>query len=274
MRWEERISAAIARCGAPLCIGLDPMLEHLPQHLPRTPEAIVHFNRAIIEATAAFACAYKPNLAFYLMHGPAGIAALEETRRLIPPTHLAILDAKVGDIASTTAAYAEAFFTRWQFDAVTVQPYVGEEGLRPLLLRPEHGVFVLARTSNPGAKELQDLVVEQNGVGQPIYQVVAQRVRTWHAQHGTCGLVVGATYPAELAAVRQACPELPLLIPGIGAQAGDLAQAVAAVRQGHGPALFTATRSVIYASNGTDFAEAARQAAQSLHEALRQAFQN
>jgi orotidine-5'-phosphate decarboxylase len=272
MRFLERLNQAIRANDSMLCVGLDPDLERFPTHLPHDPSAIVAFNRAIVEATADLVCAYKLNLAFYLVHGEAGLRALVETRRLIPPEIPVILDAKAGDIPSTSAAYAQAFFDRWGFDAVTVHPYLGEDGLAPFLRAPGRGVFVLVKTSNPGAGELQDLPVRVGGGDEPLYLHVARRVARWNERYGSCGLVVGATYPAELAAVRRQHPDLPILIPGVGAQAGDLEAAVHRGLAGaRAPIVVNATRSVIYASQGPDFAEAARAAASALRNAINRA---
>jgi len=263
----ERLVQAIEKNRSLLCIGLDPDLERFPEGVARDPEGIVAFNRAIVEATADLVCAYKPNLAFYLAHGAAGIAALAEIRHLVPPDIPVILDAKLGDIASTSAAYARAVFETLGFDAVTVHPYLGSEALEPFLAARERGVFVLIRTSNPGATELQDVPVGESG--EPLYLWLADRVREWNERCGNLGLVVGATYPVDLALVRQRCPELPILAPGVGAQGGDLEEAVrAGLAEGTGPLIVAVSRSVLYASSGPDFAEAARATAQRLRDAI------
>jgi orotidine-5'-phosphate decarboxylase len=178
-----------------------------------------------------------------------------------------LLDAKRGDMANTSRLYARALFDTCDADAVTVQPYQGEEALTPFLERAERGVFILCRTSNPGAVEMQDLDVG----GVPLYLVLARRVAEhWNAR-GNCGLVVGATWPAELAAIRAAAPELPILLPGIGAQGGDLAASVRAGRDARGQGLLvSASRSVLYASDGADFAQAARAEALRLRDAINQ----
>lgn len=268
----------MARSGSLLCVGLDPDLARLPALVRREADgvgAIVRFNAAVIEATKDLVCAYKPNLGFYLAHGAAGIAALEATRRLIPPETPAILDAKFGDIGSTAEGYAGAVFDHWGFDAVTVNPYLGEEALAPFLGRAGRGVFVLCKTSNPGGGEVQDLPVAaasggdgQTTVATPLHLAVAGRVAEWADRAAAdVGLVVGATYPAELAAVRGRCPRLPVLLPGIGAQAGDVAAAVAAGLDGEGGGLVvTSSRAILYAGEGDDFAERARAAAARLRD--------
>ena len=262
--FNARLDAAILARGSLLCVGLDPEVEKLPEALRRLPpdEAILAFNREIIAATAEHAVAYKPNLAFYEALGPAGLEALRQTLRAIPPGIVVIGDAKRGDIANTMRLYARALLDVYGFDAVTASPYLGRDALAPLLERPDRGVFVLCRNSNPGAAEIANLNVD----GQPLYLRVAERVQAWNEQ-GNTGLVVGATVPQELAAVRRTVPELPILLPGVGAQGGQLEAAVAAGLDGQGRGLLVvAARQVLYASSGADFPEAARQAAASLKD--------
>jgi orotidine-5'-phosphate decarboxylase len=269
VRFAERLSTAVERNASLLCIGLDPDLRRLPSHLRDRPDAIVAFNRAIIEATADLACAYKPNLGFFVAHGEAGIRALVETRQLIPEPIPAILDAKVGDIGSTAEAYARGYFDAWDFHAITAHPYLGGDSLEPFLRRQDRAVFVLAKTSNPGSGDLQDLAACEREEPAPLYLLVADRAARWQKQFGTVGLVVGATYPRQLGDVRQRCPDLPILVPGIGAQEGDL---TATLRAGldarQSGLLISASRSIIYAGSGKDFAEAARAAALRLRDEI------
>jgi orotidine-5'-phosphate decarboxylase len=253
-----------------VCVGLDPELERVPAVARRDTieETLVAFNAAIVAATADLVCAYKPNSAFYEAHGPEGLAALRRTIGLIheqAPGVPVVLDAKRGDMANTSRAYARALFDVYGADAVTVQPYQGQEALAPFLDRADHGVFVLCRTSNVGAGELQDVAVR----GEPLYVWLARRVaERWNAR-GNCGLVVGATWPEELRAVRAAVADLPILLPGIGAQGGDLAASVRAGVDARGCGLLvSASRSVLYASDGVDFAAAARREALRLCEAI------
>ena len=181
------------------------------------------FNTAVIEATHDLVSAYKPNLGFYLAHGVPGIAALEATRQAVPSSIPVLLDAKIGDIDSTTAAYAAGVFGAWDFDAVTVSPYLGEDALAPFMSQAGRGVIVLCKTSNPGSGDLQDLVTKIDAREQPLFLTVADRVASWSQRWpASLGLVVGATFPDELAAVRGRCPDLPILLPGVGTQAGDL----------------------------------------------------
>jgi orotidine-5'-phosphate decarboxylase len=261
--------------GRHLAVGLDTDPGRIPESVARgaaPAERVVDFNRRIIEATAGQACAYKPNSAFYEALGVDGFRALKETIDAIreaAPDAAVILDAKRADIGTTNAGYVAAAFDRLGADAVTVHPYLGGEALAPFLERSEKLVFVLARTSNPGAGELQDLVAE----GAPLYRHVARAVAgNWNAA-GNCGLVVGATYPDEMREIREDVPaDMPILIPGAGAQGGDVAAVVAANREaGSSAFLIAASRSIIYASAGEDFAEAARAAAQSLDTEIRAA---
>ena len=272
-RFGERLAAAMRRADSLVCVGLDPDPRRFPHHLgdePNVATAIVRFNAAIVEATSDLVCAYKPNLGFYVAHGLAGIEALAATRRLIPAEVPVIVDGKVGDIASTAEAYAHGFFGAWGFDALTVNPYLGEDALAPFLARGDRGVFVLCKTSNAGSGDLQDVVVHDNGAERPLFLTVADRVAVWGAgAEATVGLVVGATYPAELAAVRARCPELPILLPGVGAQAGDLAAAVGAGVDARGEGLIvSSSRTILYAGAGSDFGERAREATLRLRESV------
>jgi len=263
----------IEESGSLLCVGLDPDPDRFPAPLKRVgdvEEAIVRFNAGIVAATADLACAYKPNLGFYLAHGLPGLRALERTRALLPAGTPAILDAKIGDIGSTAAAYARGVFDALGFDAVTVNPYLGEDALEPFLARPDRGVFVLCKTSNPGAGDLQDLPVRDGTGATPLHLAVARRTARWHdAYPATVGLVVGATYPAELAAVRRTCPRQPVLLPGVGAQAGDLEAAVrAGVDAGGGGLLVSVSRAILYAGDGEEWIERARDAALGFRTAI------
>jgi orotidine-5'-phosphate decarboxylase len=257
-----------------LCVGLDPVRAWFPTPLNDEPDvtrAIVSFNADVITATSDLVCAYKPNLGFYLAYGAAGIAALEETRRLIPPHIPIILDAKVGDIGSTAEAYATGYFDTWGFDAVTVNPYLGEDSLAPFLSRHERGVLVVCKTSNSGSADLQNLTLDANTGGQPLYLTVADRVAAWAERWpATLGLVVGATYPAELAEVRRRCPDAPVLLPGIGAQAGNLEASLRAGLDSRSLGLIvSSSRSIIYAGHDdVDWTTAVRSAALDLRRAI------
>ena len=273
-RFEERVAAAARRADSLVCIGLDPDLDRFPTHLRGDRDAIVRFNAAIVEATHDLVCAYKPNLGFYAAHGLPGIAALIETRRLIPADVPVILDCKVGDMANTAAAYARGYFDAWGFDAVTANPYLGEDSLAPFLAYEGRGVIVLCKTSNLGSGDLQDLGVRSEGsVAEPLYLALARRASGWASRYpASVGLVVGATYPAELAAVRARCPELPILLPGVGAQAGDVEAAVrAGLDASGGGLLVSSSRAITYAGQGRDFTDRARDAAEQLRDAVNSA---
>jgi orotidine-5'-phosphate decarboxylase len=264
--FTERLRAASEAANSLLCVGLDPDPARIP--LP----SVTEFNRAIVSATADLVCAFKPNLAFYEALGLPGWNALEKTVRHIrdvAPHSIIIGDGKRGDIDSSAAAYATAMFDVWGFDCVTVNPWGGMDTVEPWLTNPEKGAFIWCRGSNRGAADLQDLAV--SGVGnltQPVYLRLARRSQQ-RASQGNLGLVVGATAPQQLAEVRRICPDLPLLIPGIGAQGGDLADSVRCGVDSHGRlAVINASRSVIYASSGADYASAARHAASRLRDEI------
>jgi orotidine-5'-phosphate decarboxylase len=262
------LMAAHFAAGRHLAVGLDTDPDRIPESV--APEAapaerVIEFNRRIVEATADLAAVYKPNAAFYEALGAPGFRVLSETIEAIraeAPDAAVLLDAKRADIGSTNAGYVAAAFDQLGVDAITVHPYLGGEALSPFFERKEKLVFVLARTSNPGAGEFQDLMAD----GVPLYRHVARTVAgSWNAA-GNCGLVVGATYPEELRAVREDVPaEMPILIPGAGAQGGDVGAVVAANREAGSEAfLIAASRSIIYASSGEDFAEGAGEAARAL----------
>src|SRR5215218_5673719 len=270
---DRLIETALAN-NSLLCVGLDPVRSRLPGPLDAEPDltrAIVSFNTGVIAATSDLVCAYKPNLGFYLAYGAAGVAALEETRRLIPAHIPVILDAKVGDIDSTADAYATGYFDTWDFDAVTVNPYLGEDSLAPFLSRHERGVLVVCKTSNSGSADLQNLTLDANHGRQPLYLTVADRVAAWGERwSATLGLVVGATYPAELAEVRRRCPDAPVLLPGIGAQAGNLEASLRAGLDSRSLGLIvSSSRSVLYAGHDdADCTAAVRSAALDLRQAI------
>jgi len=255
MNFTDKLLTASRRNKSLLCVGLDPD----PALMPKV--SLLEFNKAIVDATADLVCAYKPNLAFYEALGIDGLKVLQKTVEHIP-SHIPIIgDGKRGDIGNTAKAYAKALFVTFGFDAATVSPYLGFDSVEPFIEYKDKGIFILCRTSNPGAVDFQNLV---NAQGMPLYEAVARKAKEWNVQ-GNIGLVVGATYPEELKAIRKLCPEMPLLIPGIGAQGGDLASTVKHGIDAHGEkAIIAASRQVIYASKGKDFAQAARHSAQEL----------
>ena len=249
-----------------VCVGLDPEIERFPPRIRAEASPIFQFNRAVIDATADLVCAYKPQFAHYAAYEAED--QLERTIEYIHRVHPGvpvILDAKRGDIGHTAERYAIEAFERYGADAVTVNPYLGGDSLEPFLRHTERGVLILCRTSNPGAGDLQDLRVE----GRPLYQVVAElAARRWNV-HGNCLLVIGATYPRELAEVRALVGDMPLLVPGVGAQGGDVEQVVASgcTRAGTG-LIVSSSRAILYASAADDFAQAARAATASLREKI------
>jgi orotidine-5'-phosphate decarboxylase len=221
----DRLAARSSAVGSVLCVGLDPDPAALPKGVGSGLAGIERYATLIIEAASPHAAAFKPNLAFYEAHGSAGVAALERIRACIPAAIPVVMDAKRGDIGSTAARHAIALFDVLGADAVTVSPYPGGEALAPLLERGDRFAYVLCRTSNPGAGELQNLVVAADPAdgapAEPLHLRVARRVATW-GPGGTVGLVVGATAPAEMAAIRAVAPGSAFLVPGLGAQGGDL----------------------------------------------------
>lgn len=254
-----------------VCIGLDTDIEKIPDTARKesTRETIVAFNRAIVDATKTLVCSYKPNTAFYEARGEEGFAALRETTAYIhnvAPEMPIVLDAKRGDIANTNEQYAISAFEHLRADAVTVHPYLGGESLEPFFARKEKGVIVLCHTSNPGAREMQERSVD----GEPLYKVVARLTAGEWNKNGNCCAMVGATYPEELGEVREVVGDMPILVAGIGAQDGDLEKTLKQGLDGKKRGLIVnAARSIIFASSGNDFAEAARKKTQELHEAIR-----
>ena len=251
-----------------LCVGLDPELEKLPANLPRNAEGLVQFCRAIIQATAPFAAAFKINFAFFEALGKSGWEALAQVAAALPNEVIRIADAKRGDIGNTARLYAHAVFRELPFDALTANPYLGKDAALPFLEDETKGVFFLCRTSNPGSASVQ-LFPRQEA---PLYMHIAKEVQQWNAR-ANAGVVVGATHPAELEQLRRACPEMPFLIPGVGAQGGDLEFAVKVGAGEHGDlALINASRAIIFAGNDKNFAEAAARAAEKILQQMRSCF--
>jgi len=266
MTFIEALKQAWHRNHSLVCVGLDPEPSRFPEHLREDPNAIFAFCSAIVDATADVVCCFKPQFAHFAARG-----AEETLQRLIAhirarhPRVPVILDAKRGDIGSTAAFYASEAFDRYGADAVTVNPYLGRDSLEPFLSRADKGVVILCRTSNAGASDLQDLDVG----GKKLYQHVAATVaREWNG-NGNAMLVVGATYPGELADVRAIVGEMPLLVPGVGAQGGDVEAVVknGATRDGTG-LVISSSRAILYAGSGHDFADAARAAAVALRDEI------
>jgi orotidine-5'-phosphate decarboxylase len=262
----RQLASSWERSGSLVCIGLDPEIERFPPHVAAQPSPIFQFNKAIIDATADLVCAYKPQFAHY-----AAYEAEDQLERTIDYIHRnypgipVILDSKRGDIGNTAERYAIEAFERYGADAVTVNPYLGGDAVEPFLRYSEKGVVVLCRTSNPGSRDLQDLEVG----GRRLYQVVAELVaRQWNSR-GNCLLVVGATFPRELADIRVIVGNMPLLVPGVGAQGGDVAQVVRNGQTEGGTGLIiSSSRGILYAGSGEEFASSARSAAQALRDQI------
>ena len=271
MTFVETLKHALQKNLSLLCVGLDPEPAKFPAHLRGRPDAVFEFCRAIVDATADLVCCFKPQFAHFAALRAEGV--LERLIAHIHATHPGvpvILDAKRGDIGSTAQHYAAEAFERYGADAVTANPYLGRDSVQPFLDRADKGVIVLCRTSNPGARDLQDLIVPDGiGGGRPLYQHVAQLVaREWNT-NGNCAVVVGATYPEELREVRTLVGEMPILVPGVGAQGGDVEAVVRNGKNAQGVGLIiSSSRAILYAGSGEDFAHAARREAQKLREAI------
>ena len=265
MDFMEKLDKAVKKNQSLLCIGLDPDPARMPDKV-----GIFEFNKAIIDATSDLVCAYKPNLAFYEALGISGLDDLRRTVQHIPDNIPVIADAKRGDIGNTAKAYATAIFSHFGFDASTVNPYLGFDSIEPFIQYRDKGVFILCRTSNPGSADFQELQCQTGKTTRPLFEIVALKASQWNTK-GNVGLVIGATYPEELKSIRQSHPDMPLLIPGIGAQGGDLALAIRhgvdAQRKG---IILNSSRQIIYASRGKDFPEAARRAASALRDQINQ----
>lgn len=252
-----------------VCVGLDPVPSRLPSSLQdgRLPaDAVRAFCSAIVDATAPYACAFKPNFAFFEALGPAGLTVLDQIVSVIPEDCLVIGDAKRGDIGNSAKFYAQSIYDQLGLDACTVSPYLGADSIAPFLEFEDRCTFVLTRTSNDGAADLQEACTCD---GTPLYRHVAQKIDDWAAgATGSAGLVVGATAPSALRELRTLCPSLPFLIPGVGAQGGTPAAVMDAAATEDGPVLVNSSRSILYASDGPDYAEAAAEAAKELRDAL------
>jgi len=244
-------------------------MDRIPWPLKKSEDAMFEFIRSIIECTSDLVCAYKLNIAFYEVLGSRGYRILERTLELIPDGTVVLCDAKRGDVGNTTRMYARSLYEHFGFDAVTVNPYQGRDSVQPFLDYADRGAFILCLTSNESAKEFQHLSVN----GHPLYMEVARVAQTWNTAHNA-GLVVGATYAENLKEIRKLAPRMPLLIPGIGAQGGDLKAVLkhGADEKGRG-LLINSSRAILYASSAPDFAESARMAAMQLRDAINEMLQ-
>lgn len=276
----DRLRVACDETKSLVCVGLDVDPDLIPESVaPLDPEnpssrarACFSFNKAIIDATHDLVCAYKPNLAFYEAEGLRGILALQQTIkhiRAVAPHAVVIGDSKMGDIGNTAERYAKAMFEVMGFDAVTINAWGGQDTAQPWLSDPKHGAFIWCRGSNVGSKDFQDLrVIDTDEFDGPLYLHMAKRSKTW-AKHDNLGLVMGATAPSQMAEVRKVCPNMPFLIPGVGAQGGELEDTIRSGVDEHGRmAIINSSRSIIYASSGDDYAQAARKAVAQLREEI------
>jgi orotidine-5'-phosphate decarboxylase len=266
----EKLSAAWTANQSLLCVGLDPDISKFPDPVKQQPDAIFAFCKAIVDATADLACSFKPQIAYFAaLRAEDQLEALCRYIRETYPQIPVVLDAKRGDIGATAEQYAREAFERYGADAVTVNPYMGFDSVAPYLEWKDRGVIILCRTSNPGGSDLQFL----NADGKPVYQHVARLVAEKWNTNGQCGLVVGATFPDELAQVRGIVGDMPLLVPGIGAQGGDIQATVKAGRTAAGSGMMiNSSRAILYAkpANGEDFAGAARRVALETRDAINQ----
>jgi orotidine-5'-phosphate decarboxylase len=259
MKIQQKLDAIIQKNNSLVCVGLDSEIKKLPQQFAQSAHPQFEFNKAIIDATHDLVCAYKPNSAFYESRGIEGIEDLRLTFEYIKskyPDVVTILDAKRADIGNTNEGYVTFAYDYLQADAITIHPYLGSEAIKPFLNREDKGAVILCRTSNPGAGELQDLII--NGI--PLYQIVAKKIsHEWNSLNN-CMLVVGATYPEELAEVRKIAGDMTFLVPGIGAQGGDVEKTVkAGLNSQKAGMIINSSRGIIFASNGEDFAERAKE---------------
>ncbi len=261
----EKLSSSVEHHKSMLCVGLDVDPKRVPACCGEGIKGMCQFILNIIEATSDIVAAYKPNLAFYEALGPEGLSLLKMIRERIPEKNVVILDGKRNDIGNTVEFYARSLFETYQADWITVNPYMGYDSLLPFLEYKEKGIFVLCLTSNPGAKDFQQLEMGNR----PLYMHVAHKVASWNKDNN-CGLVAGATYPDQLVRIRSAAEQMPLLIPGVGAQGGDLEKAVAGGTDNFTkPAIINVSRSVLYASSGEDFDKAARATVERLNGQIR-----
>jgi len=265
MTFTQRVRQIQNNQNSLLCVGLDVDEDKIPVSLRSLEHPALEFNRQIIEATHDLVCAYKLNLAFYEAMGERGHYILQQTLQYIPKSIFTIGDGKRGDIGNTAERYLKSLFINLNFDSVTINPYMGFDSVEPFLTKPEKGVFILALTSNPGSKDFQRLAVGTK----PFYEKVVATVKKWNSRQNI-GLVVGATHPKELRRIRAMAPEMPILIPGIGKQGGDLKSAIRCGCDKHGQlAIINASRSIIYATSGNDFAYTARIEAKKIVEEMR-----
>ena len=254
MKFNNWFNSVCTKRNSLVCVGLDVDLYKIPKFILEKDDPLVYFSKAIIDATIDYAAAYKINTAFFEAYGATGWEAMAKIVNYLPDDVIKIADAKRGDIGNTSKMYAKAFFEKLNFDSLTINPYLGNDSVAPFIEDEKKGVFILCHTTNKGAEDFQKF----NNGNQNLYELVAEKVQHWNTLNN-CGLVVGATYPNELKHIRSLAPNLPFLVPGLGAQGGDFDLAIkyATDKNGKG-AIFNSSRGIIYASHDKDFAEIAK----------------
>lgn len=264
MNFTKTLTSLQKKSNSLLCIGLDTDQKKIPIHLRSKKNGVMEFNKQIIEATKDFSCSYKINFAFYETMGKEGWAIIEKTRALLPSSSISIADAKRGDIGNSSSYYADAILNTMGFDSITVAPYMGKDSVLPFLEHKDKGVFLLALTSNQGAFDFQYKQVGKKR----LFEEVVTTSQLWN-NHKNLGFVVGATKSTDIQSVRKLAPEVPFLVPGIGAQGGSVEDVIryGCTKDGFG-VLINASRSILYASNGKDFADTARSEALKLNNEI------
>lgn len=270
MTFQQKLDALITKNNSLVCVGLDSDWEKLPETVKKEEYPQFVFNKAIVNATHELVCAYKPNSAFYEYLGSEGVRQLKLTCDYIRETYPEIpiiLDAKRADIGNTNSGYVKYAFEYLQADAITLHPYLGVEAIQPFLDRVDKGSIILCRTSNPGARELQDLIVD----GEPLYIKIAKKAAGEWNKNGNCYLVVGATFPEELSQVRRIVGDMTLLVPGVGAQGADVERTIkAGLSSKKAGLIVNSSRGIIFASKEADFAKKAREETQKLRDSINQ----
>lgn len=266
MNFKEKLKRIVNKNNSLLCVGLDIDKDRMPTNIfKNSKNPYLEFNKQIIDSTSDHVCAYKLNMAFYEVLGKEGINILEKTIENIPDEIIVILDGKRNDIGNTARKYAKSLFETYKADSVTINPYLGKDGITPFLEYKDKFSFILCRTSNPSAIDFQDVKISNR----PLYELVAEKIKEWN-KLGNCGAVVGATYPSELKVIRKILgDDVPILIPGIGAQGGDVEKTIKfGTNKEKENALINSSRGIIYASKNKDFPEASRREAILLKETI------
>ena len=266
MKFNDKLKSIWQTNNSLVCVGIDPDLSRFPEHLKNTSDSIFQFSKAIIDATHDLVCAYKPQIAYFSAESAEGqLQQVIDYIKTNYPHIPIILDAKRSDIGSTAQKYAIEAFERYGADAVTINPYMGYDSVEPFLAYKDKGTILLCRTSNPGAKDIQDLKAGD----EPVYQQVARLASQHWNTNNNCLLVVGATWPSQMAEIRRITDDMPFLVPGVGAQGGDVESIIQAGQTDDGTGLIVnSSRAVLYASNGSDFADAARAEALAMRDEI------